>query len=56
MVRARNGAEVDVWTIDADRTGLRDQLAVLIDAGCTQVTSNDPDILQPLLEEIAACA
>ncbi len=56
MVRQKNGAEVDVWTIDADRSGLRDQLATLVDAGCTQVTSNDPDILQPILEEIAACA
>ena len=55
MVR-KGGAEVDVWTIDADRPGLRAQLSALVDAGCTQVTSNDPDILQPILEEIATCA
>ncbi len=52
----QNGAEVDVWTVDADRSGLRDLLARLVRAGCTQVTSNDPDKLRPLLEEIAACA
>jgi glycerophosphoryl diester phosphodiesterase len=55
-VRAKSGAEVDVWTIDADRPGLRDLLATLVDAGCTQVTSNDPDILQPILEDIVACS
>lgn len=54
-IARRDGAEVDVWTIDADRPALREELAELIRAGCTQVTSNDPDILQPLVEEIARC-
>lgn len=51
----RNGAEVDVWTLDADRPDLRDALGGLIRAGCHQVTSNDPVVLRPLIEEIAAC-
>ncbi len=55
-VARRDGAEVDVWTIDADRPALREELAELIAAGCTQVTSNDPDVLQPLVEEIARCS
>ncbi len=54
-IARRDGSEVDVWTIDADRPALREELAELIRAGCTQVTSNDPDILQPLVEEIARC-
>ena len=28
----------------------------LIDAGCDQITSNDPDVLTPLVAEIAACS
>jgi glycerophosphoryl diester phosphodiesterase len=55
-IARRDGAEVDVWTIDADRPALREELAEMIHAGCTQVTSNDPDILQPLVEEIARCS
>jgi glycerophosphoryl diester phosphodiesterase len=52
----RDGAEVDVWTIDADRPALREELAELMRAGCTQVTSNDPDVLKPIVEEIARCS
>jgi glycerophosphoryl diester phosphodiesterase len=52
----RDGAEVDAWTIDADRPGLRDVLVRLVRAGATQVTTNDPDLLGPLLEEATACA
>ncbi len=55
MVR-RGGAEVDAWTIDADRPDLRTLLGKIVRAGATQITSNDPDILAPLLEEICACA
>jgi glycerophosphoryl diester phosphodiesterase len=52
----RDGAEVDVWTIDADRPALRPLLEAMVRAGCTQVTSNDPDILRPILQDIAACS
>jgi len=51
----RNGAEVDVWTLDANRPTLRADLAALVRAGADQVTSNDTNILAPLLEDIAAC-
>nr|WP_256515184.1 glycerophosphodiester phosphodiesterase family protein [Alsobacter ponti] len=50
----RNGAMVDAWTVDADRPGLASVLARLVAAGCGQITSNDPDLLAPLLAEAAA--
>lgn len=50
------GAPVDAWTIDADRPDLRAVLARLIAAGCRQITTNDPDALAPIVEEIAACS
>ena len=46
------GAEVDAWTIDADHPQLNDVLRRLIDAGCHQITSNDPDRLIRAIEEI----
>ena len=52
----RHGAMVDVWTLDADRKGLREDLRRLVEAGCHQITTNDPDALRPLIEEIAACS
>jgi glycerophosphoryl diester phosphodiesterase len=52
----RHGAMVDVWTLDADRQGLREDLRRLVGAGCHQITSNDPAALCPLIEEIAACS
>ena len=55
LVRA-DGAEVDAWTIDADRAEVRDVLRRLIEAGCDQITTNDPDALAPLVAEIAACS
>ena len=39
------GAQVDAWTIDADHPDLNDVLRRLIDAGCHQITSNDPERL-----------
>jgi glycerophosphoryl diester phosphodiesterase len=51
-----HGAMVDVWTLDADRKGLREDLRRLVEAGCHQITTNDPDALRPLIEEIAACS
>jgi glycerophosphoryl diester phosphodiesterase len=51
----RNGTEIDVWTVDADRPDLRVVLEALVRAGAGQVTSNDPEMLAPLLEDIAAC-
>jgi hypothetical protein len=53
---ARNGALVDAWTLDADRPNLRHELRCVIEAGCHQVTSNDPDVLCALIEEITACS
>jgi glycerophosphoryl diester phosphodiesterase len=53
---SRRGAEVDAWTLDADRPGLRADLARLIGAGCHQITTNDPEALEPIVREIAACS
>ncbi len=53
---SETGAKIDAWTIDADRPQLRDVLRKLIAAGCHQITSNDPDALRPMVEEIAACS
>ena len=50
----RGGAWVDAWTIDADRPQLHDVLQRLIGAGCQQITTNDPETLAPLVNEIAA--
>jgi glycerophosphoryl diester phosphodiesterase len=47
----RSGSEVDVWTIDADRPDLTRDLQRLIQAGCHQITTNDPDILAVILQE-----
>jgi len=48
------GGQVDVWTLDADRPDLRSDLRRLIGAGCHQITSNDPEALHLVLEEMAA--
>jgi glycerophosphoryl diester phosphodiesterase len=50
------GAPIDAWTIDAGRQDLRATLGRLIAAGCRQITTNDPETLAPLVEEIAACS
>jgi glycerophosphoryl diester phosphodiesterase len=50
------GAEVDAWTIDADRGELRGTLRRLIAAGCSQITTNDPEALAPLVAELGACS
>jgi glycerophosphoryl diester phosphodiesterase len=47
------GAEVDVWTLDAGRPGLRGELARLIALGVDQVTTNDPRELALVLGEFA---
>jgi hypothetical protein len=58
LIRALSmaGAEIDVWTIDADRAGLNDDLRRVIDAGCHQITSNDPVALARIVAEIVAGA
>lgn len=48
-----NGAQVDAWTVDADRPNLRDDLDRLIAAGVHQITTNDPDELASMLQETA---
>jgi glycerophosphoryl diester phosphodiesterase len=48
-----NGADVDAWTVDADRPGLREVLQRLIGAGVHQITTNDPDALEIILQETA---
>jgi glycerophosphoryl diester phosphodiesterase len=50
------GAPIDAWTVDASRPDLRAVLARLIAAGCRQITTNDPETLAPLVEEIAVCS
>ncbi len=47
-----NGARIDAWTVDADRPGLREVLQRLIGAGVHQITTNDPDELEIILQEI----
>ena len=38
----RNGAIVDVWTLDPGMPGVEDALALAIGAGADQITTNDP--------------
>ncbi|MEJ1158445.1 glycerophosphodiester phosphodiesterase [Prosthecomicrobium sp. N25] len=52
----RAGAEVDAWTVDADRPDLLAVLRRLIGAGCRQITTNDPLALAPLIEEFHPCS
>lgn len=52
----RNGALVDAWTLDAHRPNLREELRRLMAAGCGQITSNDPELLAPIIQEIASCS
>jgi len=47
------GAQVDAWTIDADHPHLIDVLRRLIDAGCHQITSNDPDRLCQIIDGLS---
>jgi glycerophosphoryl diester phosphodiesterase len=49
----RTGAEVDAWTVDPTRPNIRDILRALVEAGCHQITTNGPEALLPLLEEVA---
>ena len=50
-----HGAEVDCWTIDADRPNVATILHRLIAAGCDQITTNDPETLAPMIAEITTC-
>lgn len=47
------GAEVDAWTIDTTLPTVRDDLRTLLDLGVDQITTNEPDLLGPLIEDIA---
>jgi glycerophosphoryl diester phosphodiesterase len=47
------GAEVDAWTIDTTRPAIRDVLMTLLDLRVDQITTNEPDTLGPLIEDIA---
>ena len=47
------GAQVDAWTIDADHPHLRDVLRRLIDIGCHQITSNDPEHLYRIIDGLS---
>ena len=53
MVTGR-GAMVDCWTLDAARPRLRDDVTRLLQAGCTQITTNDPDALSAVIKELVA--
>lgn len=48
------GAEVDCWTIDADRPDLGAILRRLIAAGCDQITTNDSEELAPMMADMPA--
>jgi glycerophosphoryl diester phosphodiesterase len=58
LVRAvsGDGAQVDAWTIDADHPHLSDVLRRLIDLGCHQITSNDPEQLYRVIEALVVGA
>ncbi len=51
----RDGAEVDVWTLDPTTPGLQEILRTLLGLGCDQITTNDPEAIGPMLEELLAC-
>jgi glycerophosphoryl diester phosphodiesterase len=48
----RDGALVDAWTIDPDHPQLDEVLRRVIDAGCGEITTNDPKRLAPLVATI----
>lgn len=48
------GARVDAWTIDVDYPGLHDVLRRLVDLGCHQITSNDPEQILKIIHAIVA--
>ena len=50
-----DGAMVDCWTLDARRPRLREDIALLLQAGCTQITTNDPDALSTVIRELVPC-
>lgn len=43
------GAQVDAWTVDADHPHVSDVLRRLIDLGCHQITTNDPQRLARII-------
>jgi len=54
VARARSGgAEVDAWTVDTTRGAVRDILRTLLDLGVDQITTNEPDLLRPIIEDMA---
>ena len=48
----QDGAEVDAWTVDPTWPNIRGPLRTLVEAGCHQITTNDPEALLPLIEEV----
>ena len=50
---------MDAWTLNAEEPALRADLRRLIQAGCDQITTDDPDILGAMVRdiggEIASC-
>jgi glycerophosphoryl diester phosphodiesterase len=49
----RDTVEVDAWTVDPDRPDVAEVLRRLLDAGCHQITTNDPTALEALLAELS---
>ena len=47
-----DGAHVDAWTVDLDRSHLDVVLRRLIDARCFQITSNDPELLAERIRQL----
>jgi glycerophosphoryl diester phosphodiesterase len=50
---ARGKAEVDAWTVDPTRPNVRSDLRRLVEAGCDQITTNDPESLGSMLQELS---
>jgi glycerophosphoryl diester phosphodiesterase len=49
----RDRCEVDAWTVDSTRLNVREVLRTLVEAGCHQITTNGPEALLPILQEVA---
>lgn len=47
------GAQVDAWTIDADHPHVREVLRRLIDLGCHEITTNDPEPLRRIMDGLS---
>jgi glycerophosphoryl diester phosphodiesterase len=49
----RPSAEIDVWTLGADQSGIAADLCRVVEAGADQITTYDPAILSAMLKDCA---